>query len=79
MDRISKLIFSLAARIRCNRARSVFFVEDTPEGGFTARALDYSIYTQANTWSHLKHANQDAVTCHFDEPQNQLQPNGAPN
>jgi len=47
----------------------IFIVEDAPEGGFLARALGYSIYTEADTWDELKPAVLDAVTCHFDESQ----------
>lgn len=45
----------------------IFVVEEAPEGGFTARALDYSIYTEADSWEELKAAAQEAVSCHFDE------------
>ena len=45
----------------------IFLVESAPEGGYTARALGYSIYTEADTWDELKVAVQDAVRCHFDE------------
>ena len=47
----------------------LFLVQEAPEGGFTARALGYSIYTEADTWEELKSAIQDAVNCHFDEEQ----------
>ena len=47
----------------------IFLIEDAPEGGYTARALGYSIYTQADTWDELKQAIQDAIICHFDEPE----------
>ena len=47
----------------------IFLVEEAPEGGYTARALGFSIYTEADTWDDLKTAIQDAVTCHFDESQ----------
>lgn len=47
----------------------VFLVEEAPEGGFTARALGYSIYTEGDTWDDLKSAIQDALTCHFDVEQ----------
>ncbi|MGZ8181781.1 MAG: type II toxin-antitoxin system HicB family antitoxin [Methylobacter sp.] len=44
-----------------------FIVEDAPEGGYTAKALGESIYTDADNLEEL-HANvQDAVRCHFDE------------
>ena len=45
----------------------VFVVEEAAEGGFTAHALGYSIYTEADTWEELKTAIQDAISCHFDE------------
>ncbi len=45
----------------------IFLVEQAPEGGYTAQALGYSIFTEADTWDELKQAVQDAVTCHFEE------------
>jgi hypothetical protein len=45
----------------------VFVVEQAPEGGFTARALGESIFTEADTKAELRIAVQDAVHCHFDE------------
>lgn len=48
-------------------AEIVFIVEEAPEGGYLARALGYSIYTEADTWEELRFAIQDAVICHFDE------------
>jgi len=45
----------------------IFLVEEAPEGGYTARSLGYSIYTDADSITEL-HANvRDAVACHFDE------------
>ena len=46
---------------------SLFLVEPDPEGGYTAQALGYSIFTEADTWDELKIAIQDAIRCHFDE------------
>jgi hypothetical protein len=34
----------------------VFSVQESPEGGYEARALGYSIFTQAETLSELKEA-----------------------
>ncbi|RPI23134.1 MAG: 2-oxoisovalerate dehydrogenase [Chloroflexota bacterium] len=48
-------------------AEILFVVEEAPEGGYTARALGFSIYTEADTWEELKIAVQDAVQCHFDK------------
>lgn len=45
----------------------IFEVEESPEGGYDARALGHSIYTQADTIDELKAMLQDAVRCHFDE------------
>ena len=50
-------------------AEILFLVEEAPEGGFTARALGHSIYTEADTWDDLKVAIQDALACHFDPDQ----------
>jgi predicted RNase H-like HicB family nuclease len=44
-----------------------FLVEDAPEGGYIAKALGESIFTEADTIEEL-HANvRDAVQCHFEE------------
>lgn len=48
-------------------AEIVFIIEEAPEGGYTARALGFSIYTEADTWDELKPAIQDALSCHIDE------------
>ena len=44
----------------------VFLVEDAPEGGFTARALDHAIFTEAETYAELRANVRDAVRCHFE-------------
>ena len=43
----------------------IFMVEESMEGGYEAKALDYSIYTQAETLDELKKEIIDAVKCHF--------------
>lgn len=45
----------------------IFIVENSDEGGYTARALGYSIYTEAETFEELKEHVKDAVKCHFNE------------
>ncbi len=47
----------------------IFMVEDAPEGGFVARALGVSIFTEANTIAELHGKIRDAARCHFDEGQ----------
>lgn len=44
----------------------IFIVEEDPEGGYTARSLQASIFTQAETIDGLKNAIKDAMACHFD-------------
>jgi len=41
-------------------------VEEAPEGGYAAKAVGYSIYTQADTLDDLRAEIKDAVSCHFD-------------
>lgn len=44
----------------------IFVVEDAPEGGFCARAVGESIFTQAETLEELRTQVRAAVHCHFD-------------
>lgn len=44
----------------------IFSIEESPEGGYEAHALGYSIFTQAETIEDLKRMVRDAVNCHFD-------------
>jgi len=44
----------------------IFTIEKAPEGGFTARALGVSIFTEADSLPQLRDAVRDAVRCHFD-------------
>ena len=45
----------------------IFLVEESPEGGYEARALGHAIFTQADTVEELKAMIRDAVRCHFDK------------
>jgi hypothetical protein len=45
----------------------IFLVEESPEGGFTARALGQSIFTEADSLDALRARISDAVKCHFDD------------
>jgi hypothetical protein len=47
----------------------IFMVEEAPEGGYTARALNASIFTEADTLADLHDRVRDAVRCHFEEGQ----------
>ena len=45
----------------------VFVVERAPEGGYTARAVGESIFTEADDLLQLHARAREAVRCHFDE------------
>ena len=45
----------------------VFQVEEDPDGGYTARAVGASIFTEADTIEQLRDNIRDAVNCHFDK------------
>ena len=47
----------------------IFMVEEAPEGGYIARALNASIFTEADTLADLHDRVRDAVRCHFEEGQ----------
>ena len=47
----------------------MFLVEEAPEGGFTARALGASIFTEADNLPDLRAQIRDAISCHFEEKQ----------
>jgi len=47
----------------------LFLVEYAPAGGYTARALGESIYTEADDIDSLHNQVRDAVRCHFEDGQ----------
>lgn len=44
----------------------IFLIEDAPEGGFIAKSLGFSIYTEAADVAELRENIRDAVDCHFE-------------
>jgi len=44
----------------------IFSVQESPEGGYEARALGHDIFTQGETMDELRAMVRDAVRCHFD-------------
>jgi len=44
----------------------IFEVREAPEGGYTARALGESIFTEADDWASLESEIRDAIDCHYD-------------
>ena len=45
----------------------IFLVEESPDGGYEAKALTAPIFTEADTLDELRGMIRDAVVCHFDE------------
>jgi hypothetical protein len=45
----------------------IFVVEDAPEGGYSARALGASIFTEADDIEALQTELYDAVLCHYGD------------
>ena len=45
----------------------IFEVTEAAEGGYDARALGHSIFTQGENWNDLKAMARDAVLCHCEQ------------
>ena len=45
----------------------IFIVEEAAEGGYIARAVGASIFTEADNLDELRNGVHDAVRCHFDD------------
>ncbi|MEK6647546.1 MAG: 2-oxoisovalerate dehydrogenase [Candidatus Firestonebacteria bacterium] len=45
----------------------IFLIEESLDGGYEAKAMGYSVFTEAETLEELKEAIKDAVKCHFEE------------
>ena len=45
----------------------IFLVEESPEGGYTAKGMGVSIFTEAESHDALKESVKDAIHCHYDD------------
>jgi predicted RNase H-like HicB family nuclease len=45
----------------------IFEVREAEEGGYIARALGHSIFTQAETWDELRSNVREAASLHFED------------
>jgi len=45
----------------------IFLIEEDVEGGYSARALGYSIFTEGEDDLELKANIKDALDCHFED------------
>jgi len=50
-----------------SQSEIIFSIQESPESGYEARALGYSIFTQADTMDELRRNVREAVRCHFNE------------
>ena len=48
----------------------VFLVTEAEEGGYTARAVDHDLFTDAESLDELKVNISEAVDCHFTRNDN---------
>ena len=44
----------------------IFIIEESLDGGFEAKALGHSIFTEAENVDVLKDKIKDSINCHFD-------------
>ena len=50
----------------------IFLVEESSGGGYTAKGLGVSIYTEGDTIEEIRTAVKDAVHCHYDDEKKRL-------
>ena len=50
----------------------IFLVEESEDGGYTAKGMGVSVFTEADAIAALKDAVKEAVHCHFDDDKQRL-------
>jgi hypothetical protein len=50
----------------------IFVVEESPEGGYIAKALGVAIFTEAESIEEMRSQVVDAVKCHFDDEKKRI-------
>jgi len=50
-----------------NNSEIIFLIEESNEGGYEARAIGHSIYTEGEDLEDVKKNIKEAIQCHFDE------------
>lgn len=45
----------------------IFLIEESIEGAFEAKALGYSIFTEADSYEEIKNSIKNAIKCHFEK------------
>ena len=69
MQRRNWSILDEESEDECRMNEIIFLIVDAPEGGYCARALGQSIFTEADTLDELRRNVREAVDCHFDDDQ----------
>lgn len=44
----------------------IFLIEKAPDGGYTARALIYNVFTEADSFAGLNRMTREALQCRFE-------------
>lgn len=50
----------------------IFIVEEAPEGGYVAKAVGTSIFTEADSVEELRKMVKEAVLCHYEDDTPQI-------
>jgi len=50
-----------------NNSEIIFLIEESNEGGYEARAIGHSIFTEGEDLEDVKKNIKEAIQCHFDE------------
>jgi len=50
-----------------NNSEIIFLIEESNEGGYEARAIGHSIFTEGEDLEDVKKNVKEAIQCHFDE------------
>ena len=45
----------------------IFYIEESFEGGYEAKALGHPIFTEGDSIDELKKNIRDAISCHFEK------------
>ncbi len=45
----------------------IFLIEESVDGGYEARTVGHSIFTEGETYEEVKENIKEAVRCHFEE------------
>ena len=64
---LSQVILASNAGGNLPMCEILFVVEEADDGGYCARAVGHSIFTEADSLEELRQAVREAVDCHFED------------